>query len=443
MDTATVSRRCVSVLAVVMFASTAPACGSGDNPSPTTADSAQTAQFEGQQAREWVDEVLELIEEDALSPPVASRTLGYTGLAIYEATVDGMPDHDSFGNQIGKLQPPPSPDTDEGYDPPTVMHSTLGHLAPLLFDNEKSQQHLKEFAERALERRLEQIDGVTWSQSANRGILIAEVVSSRMSSDGYYARTNAEFIPPLTGEGTWEPTGDEETPLEPNWALLEPFTLEEADDCRPAPPVEFSTAPDSEFFAQAQAVYEATPTPGSSEEAIARFWADDPGDTPTPAGHWMALAGQLIEERSLDLERAARLYALLGIAAADAFISCWDEKYRSYLVRPVTYIRDHIDPQWDTAIDTPPFPEYTSGHANVSGAAARVLGAMFDDESFENRVHEHRGKPPRSYDSFEEAAEEAGLSRVYGGVHYPMANEEGLDQGRCVAGQVLDELNAE
>jgi membrane-associated phospholipid phosphatase len=150
----------------------------------------------------------------------------------------------------------------------------------------------------------------------------------------------------------------------------------------------------------------------------------------------VAIENQLVAERGLRLDAAAEMYARVGVALGDAFIACWHAKYRANMVRPVTYIRRHIEPRWGSLLMTPPFPEYPSGHSVASAAAAEVLTALFGAIPFTDRTHEARGLRPRSFASFHAAAAEAALSRLYGGIHYPMAIEDGLAQGRCIGRQV-------
>ena len=140
------------------------------------------------------------------------------------------------------------------------------------------------------------------------------------------------------------------------------------------------------------------------------------------------------------LDEAVEIYALVGIAIGDSFISCWDEKYRSNLLRPITFIRNHIDADWEPAVNTPPFPEYVSGHSVVSGSVAKVLTHMLGTVSFTDTSHDVLGFSPRTFESFEEAAEEAAVSRLYGGIHYPMAIDNGLIQGQCIGQQIIDRV---
>jgi hypothetical protein len=172
----------------------------------------------------------------------------------------------------------------------------------------------------------------------------------------------------------------------------------------------------------------------SEQNAIARFWADDPARTATPPGHSLSILTQLLVSEDSSLLDAAEASARLGIAVCDAFIACWHTKYRYNLLRPITYIRAHIDPTWGSPlpVTTPPFPEYTSGHSVQSGATAEVLTALFGRRSFTDHTHDALGLPARTFDSFDAAAEEAAVSRLYGGIHYRSAIERGLEQGRAI-----------
>lgn len=189
------------------------------------------------------------------------------------------------------------------------------------------------------------------------------------------------------------------------------------------------------------AVYDSTRDLSEEKKQIALFWDDSPGKTGTPAGHWVGIMSNVAEQLRPDIYQAAEAYVLLSIAVADAFISCWEEKYRSNVVRPVTYIHRVIDPNWDAFLVTPPFPEYPSGHSVQSAAAATVLTSVFGDGvGFVDDVHLNIGQPARRFASFRAAANEAAISRLYGGIHYPMAIEHGITQGNCVGRKVLEQV---
>jgi membrane-associated phospholipid phosphatase len=155
--------------------------------------------------------------------------------------------------------------------------------------------------------------------------------------------------------------------------------------------------------------------------------------SPTPPGHWISIAGQILDAEDAPLDRRAEVLALLGIAMSDSFVACWNTKFRYDLLRPVTYIRRHIDPAWQPLLITPPFPEYPSGHSTQSGAAATVMTALFGEGfAFEDATHVDDGLAARAFPDFWAAAEEAAMSRLYGGIHFRAAIERGLEQGRCV-----------
>lgn len=170
------------------------------------------------------------------------------------------------------------------------------------------------------------------------------------------------------------------------------------------------------------------------------YWADNPGQTGTPMGHWLAIGSQLVSELGLPAERAAEMFVLVTLAQTDAFLAIWHEKYRLNVIRPVTYIRRYIDSTWTPAIVTPPFPEYPSGHSGQSASAATVLTALFGAVAFEDSTNLAIGHPVRRYASFQEAADEAAESRHYGGIHFPMGNEGGKALGRCIGRLVVERL---
>ncbi len=146
---------------------------------------------------------------------------------------------------------------------------------------------------------------------------------------------------------------------------------------------------------------------------------------------WIAM--QIFEKENTGLEKSVEVLARLGMAVSDGFIACWKSKFEYDLVRPVTYIKRVIDKTWEPLLITPPFPEYPSGHSTQSGAAATVLAKDFGDSyGFTDATHKRDGLAPRSFRSFEAAAQEAALSRLYGGIHYRAAIDMGLEQGKCV-----------
>ena len=204
---------------------------------------------------------------------------------------------------------------------------------------------------------------------------------------------------------------------------------------------EFSMDTSSGFYKQTKEVYEYDKHLTEEERIIALFWADDPGETSTPPGHWIYIMNNMVNSTKMSLDKAAEMYGMAGVGIADAFVACWTTKYEINLVRPKTLIREHFgEPGWEPYVETPPFPEYTSGHSNVSGSAATILTHLLGEHPFVDSTHMIIGLEPRSFDSFWDAAEEAAWSRLYGGIHYKMAIERGLDQGKCVGEKVIESI---
>jgi hypothetical protein len=430
---------------------------------------APVSSFSAEPAVQWMELIQELVKEERLSPPIASRIYGYTGVALYEALLPGMPDFNSLAGQLNELPAmpparlrgaPPSPQAWSFYrslvvflawstrnpqrtvefDWPTVAAVTAYHSAYYQFPSlaVASQKKLAGLLLLHLYQRAQAgVSLRSFQASIFRGVEIAQSVAQWAATDGWHETRGIPFQVPV-GPGLWVPTGPVTNPLEPYWGTLRPFALPAPDACAPPPPVEYSEEAGSEMYEEAMAVFEAVNNLDDEAKTIALFWADNPGQTPTPPGHWISVAGQLLRGRDLNLENAVEAYALVGISVADAFISCWEAKYVHNLLRPVTYIRDLIDPGWQTFIPTPPFPEYTSGHSVNSGAAAVTLTRLFGDGPFTDDTHHALGYPAREFDSFYAAAEEAAISRLYGGIHYPMGIDEGVPQGYCVGGFVSD-----
>jgi len=204
----------------------------------------------------------------------------------------------------------------------------------------------------------------------------------------------------------------------------------------PADPPPFSVEPGSERHRLAEEVRDTVAALDDDRRAAARHWADGKW-TISPPGHWLGIASRALQERGADLDVAAHALLLLGTAQHDAFVSCWASKFRTDVLRPLTYIRRHLgEPQWLSPVPTPCFPEYTSGHATQSGAAATVLAGVLGDRPFTDPSP--TGAAARSFATFGAAAEEAAASRLWGGIHYRNANEQGRACGRRIGATVLE-----
>lgn len=409
----------------------------------------QTATYSSEVPLAWFDLQLRLVKTSAgFTPPVASRAFGYSGLALYEAVVNGMPDRQSLAGQLNGLPRLPGLHQNRAYLWDVAANSALAEVTRGLFTytTEENKRAITAL-EAGLNKKFRAADDPQMVRDSQAyGKSVADAILAWATSDGgnkgesrNFSKT---FVPPV-GDGLWVRTPPMFQPaLQPTWGENRSAIPNAVATCEIAPPPAYSTDPASEFYKQAHEVYSTVKNNTPEQKLIALFWADDPEKTSTPPGHWISITNQYIKEHGVPLSLAAEAYVKVGIAVSDAFIACWHTKYIHNLVRPISYIRANIDPNWDSPIITdpvltPPFPEYPSGHSTQSAAAAAVLTALFGDKvAFTDHTGEAQGFPPRTFSSFDQAAEEAALSRLYGGIHYRAAIDNGLTQGKCIAKQV-------
>jgi len=391
----------------------------------------------------WYGLVLQLIRHTpTYSPPVASRSLAYLGVTAFESVASGSDDLQSLAGQLDGLRLLPRRNAGQVYDEGVVLNAALATLVQQLFQNTGPTGQRVIGLQDTKQHRLvsEGVPADVIARSEDYGRQIAAHVLAWSRDDGGALVVNMGFPYEYTltaGAAHWVPTSlisQQQLPLLPKWGSNRTFAMPIGKSCSlPAPP-DYSEDKASPFYAEALEVYRTDKNLTTEERAIARFWSDDPMLSPTPPGHWISIALQIIKHDKSDLEKSVDVLARLGVVLADAFIGCWETKFQYDLLRPVTYIRRLIDPKWEPLLITPPFPEYPSGHSTQSAAAAAVLTKLFGENfAFEDRTREGDGLKPRSFASFSAAASEAGISRLYGGIHFRSAIERGLAQGQCVA----------
>jgi hypothetical protein len=400
-------------------------------------------QFDAEVPMAWLDLSLLLVQQTAgFSPPVASRAFAHAGVTLYEALVPGMPGHRSLAGQINGLPEMPRAGKNCIYHWPAVANSSLAAILRSLFPTAPAQGRaaIDSMEGRFAARFRPGLPPGVYRRSVDRGRQVAAAVFEWSKSDGghegYLRNFPSDYVPP-TGQGLWVPTPPGFLPaLQPFWGSCRTFAVASGAACPPGDHTPYSEEPSSRFYAEAVEVYETVNDLTPERRDVALFWSDGPGTTPSPPGHSISILTQVLRQKGSSLAMAAEAYAKAGIAVADAFICCWHAKYRYNLLRPVTYIQARIDPSWLPFLATPSFPEYTSGHSVQSGAAAQVLTELFGDVAFTDHTHDSRGLAPRTFGSFLEAAEEAAISRLYGGIHFRPAIELGVDQGRCIGERV-------
>ncbi|MDT7829198.1 vanadium-dependent haloperoxidase [Pricia sp. S334] len=404
-----------------------------------------------------VDKVTEIMVHDIFSPPVASRIFAYPNIAAYEIVARYNDEYRSLVGQVRDLTPIPEADSTKAIN---------YELAALVAHMEMNKRLI--FSEDRMEALRDSLYGIYESKnptlfkaSKDYGLEVADHIGEWMNKDNYaQTRTMPKFTVDADDPTRWQPTPPAYMDgIEPHWNKIRPFVIDSAQQFKPAPPPEFSMEEGSDFYKELKEVYDVsqriTAEGDSSEELqIAQFWDCNPYVSVTrghlmfatkkitPGAHWMGITKIAAKNTDSDFGRTLYAYTKASIAMADAFISCWDEKYRSNLIRPETLINQHIDDSWQPVLQTPPFPEYTSGHSVVSGAAAVALTDIFGDNfAFDDDTEVPFGLPIRSFDSFNQAADEAAISRMYGGIHYRVAIEVGVEQGRDLGEFVVDNLD--
>jgi hypothetical protein len=400
----------------------------------------------------WYFLLYDRVRAENLSPPVAARVFGATGIALYQAVQGGMQRNLSLVGQLNQLDLLPTADRGQRYHWPSAANAALAEVLRSLFAGKPNSLADFNNLETQFERSFENsspgnaVSGPVLKRSSALGHAIGGAVAAWIGGDGFAQFNNCPFTPPV-GPGLWSPTPPTFAPhpLQPCWGKLRPFVLNSSTECAPPPPPSFSTNPASELYELALEDYDTVNQLTAEQKAIAQFWADNAGQTGTPPGHWIDIVRQISQRAPLDLARSAEAFARVGMAVADAFIGCWQTKYTYNFIRPVTYINDNIDAAWLPFLVTPSFPEYTSGHSTQSGAASVVLSDMLgDDYAFVDSTPVDHGTSPtlssRSFSSFREAAEEAALSRLLAGIHFRTGNEMGLAQGTCIGNTILERV---
>jgi len=406
-----------------------------------------------EQLHRTVKKITDIIVHDIFSPPVANRIYSYTSIAAYEAARHQDSSLVSLANQLRALAPVPEPEPNVEYCfPLAAVQAALVTSKSFLFSEDMRSEFynsiMKEYKDSGM-------PSDVYDRSIAYGTKVAEHIVAWSSKDNYKQTRSYPKYSVDDSPSKWKPTPPAYMDaVEPHWNKIRPFVLDSASEFRPSPPPDFSTDPKSEFYGYVKEVYETGKNLTDEQRAIANFWDCNPFKMNvkghvmyatkkiSPGGHWMNITHLACVKNKSDFAHSAEAYVKVAITLSDAAIICWDEKYRSLLIRPETYINQHIDEDWIPLLQTPPFPEYISGHSTFSGAASTTLTHVFGDNfSFTDSTEAEFGLPPRSFTSFNKAAEEAMISRLYGGIHYSIANKTGLQMGRKLGEFINERVN--
>ncbi len=399
-----------------------------------------------------VKKLTDVIVHDIFSPPVASRIYAYPNIAAYQVLRQEHGEYKSLAGQLTELEEVPSPQKNVEYCYPlAAIHAFLTVGKTFIFSEAKIEAHEKNVYQAYKDMG---VPSEVYERSMDYGNAVAKHILAWADGDNYKQTRTFPKYSITEDPDKWKPTPPAYMDgIEPHWKDIRPFVIDSAQQFIPMPPPKFDMTEGSDFYKEAMHVYETTNNLTEDQTAIASFWDCNPYVSHqtghvmfatkkiTPGGHWMGITSIVTKQENADIMRASEVYTTVAIALADAFISCWDEKYRSNLIRPETVINEYIDENWLPVLQTPPFPEHTSGHSVISTAAATVLtDLMGDNFAFIDTTEVAYGLPPRSFNSFFHASGEAAISRLYGGIHYMPAIDYGVEQGKKVGEFIVKKL---
>jgi len=398
-----------------------------------------------------MDQLTQVIIYDVFTPPVASRIYGYTSLASYEAMRYADPKYNSIITQLKGFGKPPEPQKGKQYNfalAATKAFFTVAHKITFSIDT------LKKYEDKVYAMYKDNLDDSTYARSVEFGEKIGKLVLKRSSVDNY---PQSRGKPKYLGENSpakWRPTPpDYMDGVEFCWGTIKAFAIDTSAQFSPPPPPPYSEDKNSAFVKQYTDVYNTNKNLTKEQIEIAKFWDDNPfviqhnghlmfaDKKITPGGHWIGITAIACKKTHANGVKTAQAYALTSIALYDAFICCWEVKYKYSYARPVTNINEKLDHTWLPLLQTPPFPEYTAGHSTISAAAAVTLTHLFGDNfEFQDTSDLHYIGMQRHFKSFSLAAEETAISRYYGGIHYLNSSLMGANQGKQMAEFIWNKL---
>ena len=391
-----------------------------------------------------IKQVTDIIVHDVYSPPVASRTYAYITIAGYETARFSNPDYVTLAGQLNGLTALNAPDPKKQYNfSLAAVNAILLTGKTMVISDDMVEDFrkkiLQEFAATGMPQEV-------FDNSIAFGKNISDRILAWAAKDNYKQTRSLPKYTVTDDNESWKPTPPAYMKaIEPYWSRIRTFAVDSAQQFKPLPATVFSSDKSSTFYKEAAEVQNAGLHLTTEQASIANFWDCNPFKMNvnghvmyatkkiSPGGHWINITRLVCRQTHADLVRAAEAYACLSVALADAFISCWDEKYRSRVIRPETYINTYIDQSWLPLLQTPPFPEYTSGHSVVSAASSVILTRLFGEKfAYTDSTETEFDIPVRRFTSFSQAAAEAAISRLYGGIHYMPAIKNGMLEGEAI-----------
>ena len=381
---------------------------------------------------DWNATTLKAVEFDRSAPPVAAYNMALVHTAVFDA-VNAIEN----GYQRYQIDAPVAAGSSAIAAAAAAAHRILSQLYP---------RQTATFDAQLAASLAEVANGAAKDQGVTLGRYVADALLAARQNDGSNAVVS---YPPGTNPGDWQPTGDSYAGAAlPQWPNVRPFGLTTGSQFRPDGPPALNSAEYAAEFNEVKSLGAKTGSTRTADQTqIAQFWSDG-NSTYTPPGHWNEIAEAAALKQGNSLLENARLFALLNVSLADAGIAAWDAKYTYDFWRPVTAIQQAAtdnnpattaDANWQSLLITPNHPDYVSGHSTFSGAAETILSKFFGETY--TFTSSSLGLPGvyRTFTSFDAAAEEAGVSRIYGGIHFRSANQEGLATGRQIGEYIFNQ----
>jgi hypothetical protein len=398
---------------------------------------------DGTLVSDWVSLHLRLIRNTrGVQHIVYGRHFAYTGIALYEAVAPATTPYRSLAGRLNGLTALPAAPDGKKLHAAASANAALAQMMRAFYGSNPAHAALIDSLETALRQSFRPVGHPDrQAESAAYGKAVAEAVVVWAGTDGS-DQADAPYTP-LPGPGRWQPTPPSQTRASlPYWGNNRPLVAGSGQGTTLPAPVAYSTEPGSPFYAMVNQVYQTSKQLTPEQRSVALFWDDAPnGKYVSAFGHWISVLAQVTRARKYSLAQTAAAYAATSIAMHEAIIATWKLKYTHNLVRPVTYIQQHMEGGWLPLIVTPAHPEYPAAHATLSAAAAYALTqTLGGNVSFTDRTYEDIGLAPRTFATFEAAGGEAGLSRLYGGIHYQPSIDAGASVGKQVAQNVSNAL---
>ncbi|MGN6396054.1 MAG: vanadium-dependent haloperoxidase [Mucilaginibacter sp.] len=418
-------------------------CGNKKQPELTSADIAKV-----------IAKSTAIMVHDVTNPPLAARFFAYTCLAGQEVVAENDKSIKSMKGILNEYPDIKRPVFAKGYNYQlsalVAMMETAGKMQPTGSEMIKYEQELLDSC-RKIGFSSEIIDS-----SLHYGQAISKQILAYAKKDKYNRISNYKRYTPARADSTWDPTPPAYmAAVEPYFNTVRPLFINSSTQFLPGPPIPFSTNKSSAFFKFLLMNYKAGANNLTAEQKnIANFWDCNPFALQdnghmmiglkkiSPGAHWMGITAIACAQTKTGFSKAMEVHTVVAAGLLDAFIACWEDKYRTNRIRPETAIRRYIDINWKPLLQTPPFPEYISGHSIVSATSAVILTNYFGDNfKYTDNVEVSYGVPARHFNSFMQAAKEAAISRFWGGIHFMDAIDNGVTQGIRIGDWVVNKLN--